>query len=300
MVAIWLMARMRASSPASSASGTRSVLLRMMRSAYASCSRASLGASLWSPSSRWRVTCLASTTVTTPSRRTMGLMSWSVKVRMMGAGLASPVVSIMMWSKSLRRFSSRSKIMSMRSPRTVQQRQPLLSIMMVSSVFSATETSLLSMSISPNSFSMMATRRPWSLVSRLFSVVVLPLPRKPVSTVMGTRLSTLGGGGLWLVAEEEAARRAGAPLRGASGRPARRSWRAAAAVVVVGGRAIRATRDTRAGSAPAAGRPRRPAGLAVTHVGCMAPLRRRGLGECKRGADALAEGRTAGGEVVRE
>lgn len=68
----------------------------------------------------------------------------------------SPVVSITMWSNSSRRFH-RLLSAATRSSRTVQQRQPLESTVTASPVpskVSLRATSSLSMSISPNSFSM--------------------------------------------------------------------------------------------------------------------------------------------------
>ena len=74
----------------------------------------------------------------------------------------------------------------MRSPRTVQQMQPLF-ISNTSS--SASSTSASSTPTSPNSFSITAIRRPCRSVRMRLSKVVLPEPRKPVRTVTGTRSS---------------------------------------------------------------------------------------------------------------
>src|SRR5687767_12359383 len=74
--------------------------------------------------------------------------------------------------------------MRMRSPRTVQQMQPLL---VSNSSSSAPITSWWSTPTSPNSFSMTAMRLPCFSLRMRFRSVVLPEPRKPVSTVTGTR-----------------------------------------------------------------------------------------------------------------
>ena len=136
------MARMRASTSRSSAGVTRSVLLMMMTSAKA----------IWffaSGASRSRAAShLASATVTTASSRAAFCTSSSTKkVCATGAGSARPVVSTMIASNLPLRFI-RPSMMRMRSPRTVQQMQPLF-ISNTSS--SAPMTSSLSMPISPNS-----------------------------------------------------------------------------------------------------------------------------------------------------
>jgi hypothetical protein len=69
---------------------------------------------------------------------------------------------------------SRLPMMRIRSPRTVQQMQPLF-ISKTSS--SALTTSSLSMPISPNSLTMTAYRLPWVSLSTRLSNVVLPAPR---------------------------------------------------------------------------------------------------------------------------
>jgi len=82
--------------------------------------------------------------------------------------------------------------MSMRSVRAVQHRQQPLLISMIFS--SPPSTSALSMGISPNSFSMTAMRCPWLAVRMWFTSVVLPEPRKAVSTVTGILLAVLMSG----------------------------------------------------------------------------------------------------------
>ncbi len=116
----------------------------------------------------------ASATVTTASslalRPTLSSMK---KVCATGAGSASPVVSTMMPSNlPLRRISP--SMMRTRSPRTVQQTQPLF-ISNTSS--SAPTTSSLSMPISPNSLTMTAYFRPCGSDRMRLSSVVLPAPR---------------------------------------------------------------------------------------------------------------------------
>ena len=77
-----------------------------------------------------------------------------------------------------------------RSPRTVQHRQPEFSVTMPSS--SDFSTSRWSSPISPNSLMITAVSASSGRRSSLFSSVVLPLPKKPVSTVTGMRC--FGGG----------------------------------------------------------------------------------------------------------
>ena len=74
-----------------------------------------------------------------------------------------------------------------RSPRTVQHRQPEFRVTMPSS--SDFSTSRWSSPISPNSLMITAVSASSGRRSSLFSSVVLPLPRKPVSTVTGMRCS---------------------------------------------------------------------------------------------------------------
>ena len=110
---------MRASTSASSSAVTRSVLFKTITSAKATWLLAS-GASLSRSDSH-----LASATVTTASRRDLACTSSSTKkVWATGAGSARPVVSTMIASNLPRRFISPS-MMRIRSPRTVQQMQPL-------------------------------------------------------------------------------------------------------------------------------------------------------------------------------
>src|SRR5205814_10171093 len=75
----------------------------------------------------------------------------------------------------------------MRSPRTVQQTQPLF-ISMICSPASLRRISL-STPASPNSFSITAMRWPCCSLRIRLTSVVLPLPKKPVSMVTGTMFS---------------------------------------------------------------------------------------------------------------
>ena len=168
MVANLLIARMRRSTSSSSSGVTRSVLFRMMTSAKAIWSSAS-----WLSSSR-AGRCLASTTVTTASSRVLARTPSSTKkVCATGAGLARPVVSMMMPSNLSRRFIS-PPTMRIRSPRTVQQMQPLF-ISNTSSSVSTTRS--LSTPSSPNSLITTAYLRPCCSLRMRLRRVVLPAPR---------------------------------------------------------------------------------------------------------------------------
>ena len=162
------MARMRRSTSAASASLTRSILFSTRMSAKAICSSASL------VSSRRAGRCLASTTVTMASSLVRAFTSSSAKkVCATGAGSARPVVSTMMPSNRSRRFIS-PPMMRIRSPRTVQQMQPLF-ISKTSSSVSTTRS--LSTPSSPNSLITTANFLPWFSQRMRLSSVVLPAPR---------------------------------------------------------------------------------------------------------------------------
>ncbi len=117
---------------------------------------------------------LASATVTTASSLVLRPTFSSMKnVCATGAGSARPVVSTMMASNlPLRRI--KPSMMRTRSPRTVQQMQPLF-ISNTSS--SAPTTRSLSMPISPNSLTMTAYFCPCCSLKMRLSSVVLPAPR---------------------------------------------------------------------------------------------------------------------------
>ncbi len=132
----------------------------------------------------------ASTTVTMVSSR-----AWSDRlvpsskahsnVAATGIGSEIPVGSMRMVSKRPSRASAPT--LSRRSSRRVQQIQPLVSSTRRSPP--RPEISEASMSTSLMSLTTTATRRPSRLASTWLSSVVLPAPRKPDSTVTGTRVS---------------------------------------------------------------------------------------------------------------
>mmetsp|Transcript_31446 Transcript_31446/g.98547 ORF Transcript_31446/g.98547 Transcript_31446/m.98547 type:complete len:227 (+) Transcript_31446:102-782(+) len=172
-----LMARSRASTRPRSASLTRSTLLSSSRSAKATCSTASFSAPSGFSSSRCCSMCFASTSVTIASSRACSLMDSSMKkVCATGPGSASPVVSITTASSRSRRLKSLER-MRMRSPRTVQQMQPLFISKMSSDVSYRCWTSASSTPTSPNSFSITAILLPWLAVRMWLSRVVLPEPK---------------------------------------------------------------------------------------------------------------------------
>mmetsp|Transcript_51907 Transcript_51907/g.105689 ORF Transcript_51907/g.105689 Transcript_51907/m.105689 type:complete len:312 (-) Transcript_51907:6-941(-) len=183
--AILLILRSRPSTSLRYSGVTRSVLFSSSLSAYTTCSTASFSAPSAFSSSRCCTMCLASTRVRTASTRACALTLSSMKnVWITGAGSAIPVVSIRMASSLVLRFRILFKIL-IRSPLTVQQMQPLFISKISSWVSKRCFTRESSMPTSPNSFSITATLRPWFCVRMWLSNVVLPAPRKPVSTVTG-------------------------------------------------------------------------------------------------------------------
>ncbi len=98
-----------------------------------------------------------------------------------GDGSASPVVSIKICSGG-RSLATSFLIIRIRSPRTVQQIQPLF--ISITSSFSF-KTRSWSIPISPNSFSITAKRMPCSSIKIRLMRVVFPLPKNPVITVTG-------------------------------------------------------------------------------------------------------------------
>mmetsp|Transcript_36566 Transcript_36566/g.85480 ORF Transcript_36566/g.85480 Transcript_36566/m.85480 type:complete len:217 (+) Transcript_36566:574-1224(+) len=139
---------------------TRSVLFKRILSANASCRWVSFMEPSSFTSPRCCMTYCASTTVTTPSISTWDEMSWSRKnVWITGEGSAIPVVSIRMQSNSSLR-SIRRLTTGIRSPRTLQQMQPLIISMISVLVSSFIVTRSASMSTAPYSFSMMANFMP--------------------------------------------------------------------------------------------------------------------------------------------
>jgi len=107
--------------------------------------------------------CLQSTTQRMASiLKRAPTSGWVLKVKATGAGSAMPVVSIMTASYLSARADRDLKALT-KSPRTVQHTQPLSMEMMSSLAVSLAfdEIRLESMSIAPNSFSMMAILLPW-------------------------------------------------------------------------------------------------------------------------------------------
>mmetsp|Transcript_62433 Transcript_62433/g.176079 ORF Transcript_62433/g.176079 Transcript_62433/m.176079 type:complete len:251 (+) Transcript_62433:927-1679(+) len=98
-----------------------------------------------------------------------------------------PVLSIRRCSN--RRSSARALTLLTRSSRRVQQMQPLLSstsLSLLSSSFTPSVRSFASMLTEAMSLTKTATRMPSRLFSTCVSRVVLPAPRKPLSTVTGS------------------------------------------------------------------------------------------------------------------
>ena len=163
----------------SAAASARSVLVRTMRSASATCCRAS-GICSMLP-----MPATASTTATSAWRWNSRPRARSVaKVCNTGPGSAKPEVSMTTRSKlgtaPRARSANRARRVSCRSVRTVQHKQPLPS---------STVTSLLdrnsawSMPISPNSLTTIAVLAPSARARRARIKVVLPAPRKPVTAI---------------------------------------------------------------------------------------------------------------------
>src|ERR1700730_15959434 len=131
----------------------------------------------------------ASTTVTTPSTVARVRTAGHANALSSGCGSARPEVSMTMASSGRSRDSNLSMV-GTKSSATVQQMQPLVSstISPGAQAFAApSSTSPPSNPASPNSLTITAMRRPSAWVNSERSSVVLPAPRKPVSTVTGTR-----------------------------------------------------------------------------------------------------------------
>src|SRR6185295_865892 len=93
-------------------------------------------------------------------------------------------------ASSGRSRASSLSMVGMKSSATVQQMHPLVSSTMspgAQALAAHSSTSPPSNPASPNSLTITAMRRPSACVSSERSSVVLPAPRKPVSTVTGTR-----------------------------------------------------------------------------------------------------------------
>mmetsp|Transcript_118853 Transcript_118853/g.336977 ORF Transcript_118853/g.336977 Transcript_118853/m.336977 type:complete len:220 (+) Transcript_118853:705-1364(+) len=169
-----LMPRMAAFTSSIVARSQQSILFSSSLSAKPTCCAGSFTAS----AGRSRVSCvrkcLQSTTVRIPSiLQYFFTISSLPNVLMMGPGSAMPVVSMRMPSRSASfaplaylssTFFTISLIAFTRSSRTVQQRHPLSSTFIDSTVSffpTAWSNSWLSIATSPNSFSMMAYFLPW-------------------------------------------------------------------------------------------------------------------------------------------
>src|SRR5262245_33342851 len=135
-------------------------------------------------------------------------MPSSMNVSAMPDGSATPLASSRMYSgRSVRVITCVTA--ATKSSRMLQQTQPLARLMTFPSLSTPT-TSSASMLIEPKSFTNTATRRPWLPLRMRLSSVVLPAPRKPVSTVSGigtgrslkewltTCIRTLFPRGVWL------------------------------------------------------------------------------------------------------
>mmetsp|Transcript_10050 Transcript_10050/g.15053 ORF Transcript_10050/g.15053 Transcript_10050/m.15053 type:complete len:232 (+) Transcript_10050:345-1040(+) len=136
---------------------TRSVLFKSITSANATCSTASF--SPFFSSSRRSMIHLQSTTVIMPSILNVPATSSSAKkVCATGAGSAIPVVSIITPSNFFPFAIIKLIFLSVliRSPRTVQQIQPLFISMMSSSLSNLLRMSWSSTPTAPNSFSITA------------------------------------------------------------------------------------------------------------------------------------------------
>ncbi len=153
-----------------------SILVMTIRSATAACFRGS----------SWRSSCplpkTASEVEMTPSKKKRDAMMGSLmRVCKIGAGSANPVVSIrtrlncITSPLTLLRKSSRRDLL--RSPLTVQHKQPVVSSTMFSSTVS---TKSWSMPMSPNSLTRTAVSDMSSCLSSAFKRVVFPLPSHPV------------------------------------------------------------------------------------------------------------------------
>mmetsp|Transcript_59074 Transcript_59074/g.183092 ORF Transcript_59074/g.183092 Transcript_59074/m.183092 type:complete len:220 (+) Transcript_59074:867-1526(+) len=131
-------------------------------------------------------------TVTSVSKRATVPSSskpwWSAVAKVVATGIGSdmPVLSMSTWSK--RRSNAIARTLSMRSSRRVQQMQPLWSsttLSLLSENCTPSCSSFASTFMSAMSLTRTATRMPSRLLSTCVSKVVLPAPRKPLSTVTG-------------------------------------------------------------------------------------------------------------------
>ena len=132
-------------------------------------------------------TAAPSITATTPSTVVLVFTSGQAKALTSGLGSARPLVSMTMCSGGRSRSISR-RMVGRKSSATVQQMQPLASSTMSPSPQPSRprpQSSSRSTPASPNSLTMKAKRRPPACAIRWRTNVVLPAPRKPVTTVAG-------------------------------------------------------------------------------------------------------------------
>ena len=170
-------------------STSRSAMLRASPSPAANCR--SVSASPFASSIK---NVDASTTVTMVSSAAMWLRrnpssNSQSNVAATGIGSDMPVDSITMWSNRPSRASWPTA--SIRSSRSVQQMQPLVSSTNFSSVRSRWPSPAMraaSMLTSLMSLTITATRCPSRLARMWLSTVVLPAPRKPDNTVTGIKV----------------------------------------------------------------------------------------------------------------
>ena len=131
-----------------------------------------------------------STTAMTPSTVTRERIAGQLKALTSGLGRARPEVSIRMCSGGDGRLKSFSSA-GTKSSATVQHRHPFGSSTMSSLVQPFIPQPSMkepSKPMSPNSLTSTASRRPSAFSKRWRTSVVLPAPRKPVTTVQGTLL----------------------------------------------------------------------------------------------------------------
>ena len=183
MSAYGFIASSRASGARRCSPSAMSVLVMTRRSATAACFTAS------GIVSSCPMPFTASTSVTTPSSRYCAPSRPSLcSVCSTGTGSASPVVSTNTRSKSItspaRRLTNSSRSVSCRSVRTVQHRQPFDE---QRHLLGGGGDQLVVDATSPNSLMITAARFMPGWRSSRRSSVVLPLPRKPVMTVTGSR-----------------------------------------------------------------------------------------------------------------
>ena len=155
----------------------------------------------------------------TPSTVTRERIAGQLKALTSGLGRARPEVSIRMCSGGDGRLKSFSSA-GTKSSATVQHRHPFGSSTMSSLVQPFIPQPSMkepSKPMSPNSLTSTASRRPSAFSRRWRTSVVLPAPRKPVTTVQGTLLRC-GHSAASLKAGARGGMRATTPLRNACGR----------------------------------------------------------------------------------